>query len=174
MQDKIDRRTMVALLGCGVVAARLEAAQHQAHTLQNSPADYRLQFFSPDEDRLLDQVCETVIPADDHSPGAHAAMVHRYIDLVVANSAPDVQAAWRIQIQAFDAAAVSRFGRGFTKLSGAEKAELVGSLAARASEASAPAELFFVRARKATLAGYYTSKIGLVDELGYRGNAVLP
>lgn len=173
MQEEIDRRTMVALLGCGILTARLAPAQEHAHTLRNSPADYRLQFFSPEEDRLLDEVCEMILPADEHSPGAHAALVHRYIDLVVANSPSETGATWRAQIKGFNDAAVSRFGKPFIDLSASEKSDFLGSLASRAANASTPAELFFNRAQKMTIAGYYTSKIGLIDELGYQGNQVL-
>jgi len=173
MPDPIDRRMALALLGCGVLSTRIAAAQRQAHTLQKSPADYRLQFFSPEEDRLLDDICEMILPADEHSPGAHAAMVHRYIDLVVANSDRESQSVWRTRIRAVEDMAVARFGKVFTRLSGSEKADLVRVLAARAAQAATAAELFFLDARRMTLVGYYTSKIGLIDELGYRGNAVL-
>jgi len=82
----IDRRTTLALLGAGVLRANLSAAQHQAHALKADAKAYKLQFFTAQENDLLDRVAEMILPADDHSPGAHEAKVSLYIDLVVANS----------------------------------------------------------------------------------------
>src|SRR5215510_8112816 len=44
-----------------------------------------------------------------------------------------------------------------------------GSAASRHS----PLEAFFVMAKQATIRGYYTSKIGIHDELHYKGNVFL-
>ena len=53
----------------------------------NAPAwaagDYKLQFFTPAENDLLDQVMEMIIPADGQSGGAHAAKVSLFADRMV-------------------------------------------------------------------------------------------
>jgi hypothetical protein len=48
-------------------ACHMDAAPAKPHLAQ-----YKLQFFSEDESRLLDRLMEMIIPADSHSPGAHA------------------------------------------------------------------------------------------------------
>ena len=45
--------------------------------------DYKLQFFTPEENDLLDRVMDLIIPADAHSGGAHAANVSLFADRVV-------------------------------------------------------------------------------------------
>ena len=158
----MDRRTALALLGAGVAAARLEAAQQHLHALQAKPQDYKLQFFTPPEHQLIDAVAEMILPADDHSPGARGAKVADYIDLVVANSPRETQTSWRARLAAFDELAKQR-----GKVAALE-------LAARnEANPSTPAEHFFVDLKALTVFGYYTTEIGLLRELGYKGNAAL-
>jgi len=72
----IDRRTTLALLGAGVLRANLASAQHQAHAVMADAKAYKLQFFSAQENDLLDRVAEMILPTDDHSPGAHRSHLH--------------------------------------------------------------------------------------------------
>src|SRR4029079_7394245 len=43
-------------------------------------------FFTPAELKLVDELSEMIIPADDHSPGARAAKVAAYIDARLAEA----------------------------------------------------------------------------------------
>ena len=54
-----------------------------------------MQFFTEDENRLLDQLMEMIIPADDHSPGAHEAQTNLFADLMVASSSDAVKKQWQ-------------------------------------------------------------------------------
>ena len=161
----IDRRTTLALLGAGVLRAKLASAQHQAHALMADAKAYKLQFFSAQENDLLDRVAEMILPTDDHSPGAHEAKVSLYIDLVVANSPESTKRQWKEQLGAF--------GGEFGKLTQPEQAAMLNRLAAAEKNPGSPAEHFFVDVKSATLFGYYTSQVGLLKELGYVGNTVL-
>jgi hypothetical protein len=155
----VNRRTALSLLGWGVVSSRLEAAHQHLAALQASPQTYRLQFFTPQQYALVDRVAEMILPADDHSPGAHEAKVGYYVDLLVANSSAAVKADWKARLAAFE------------KLG--DPAAALQAVAAQESNPGTPAEHFFVDMKKATLFGYYTSKIGLLQELGYKGNEAL-
>ena len=60
------------------------------------PAEpYRLQFFRPDENELLDALMEMIIPADAHSPGARAAKVSLFADWMVSHDSAATQREWR-------------------------------------------------------------------------------
>jgi len=160
----MDRRMALQLLGLGVAASRIAIAQEHLHTIATQPRNYKLQFFAPAEDRLIDQIAEMIIPADDHSLGAHAAGVSKYIDLVVANSSADVQANWRSRLAAMS---------DFLKLSRADQKSKLDKLAAVESHPATPEERFFATMKKMTLFGYYTSQVGLIQGLEYKGNAAL-
>ena len=43
-------------------------------------------FFTKEEFALVDELTELIIPADDHSPGAKAALVASYIDFRLSES----------------------------------------------------------------------------------------
>ncbi len=128
---ELSRRSAAALLGLGVAASRLKAAQAALNALRRDPAEAKLQFFTPAQHELLDALTEMILPADEHSPGAHAAAVGKYIDLVVANSTPETQAAWRANLAAFEAFA-GQAGKPFLRAAPAQRAKVLEQLAARA------------------------------------------
>ncbi len=169
----VTRRTALGLLGAGVLSARLEAAQQHLHAIKTDPKTYRLQFFTAQENALVDRVAEMILPADEHSPGAHEAKVSYFIDLVAANSAESVKADWKSRLAAFDKTAVSRHGKPFVDLAPGDQATVLSRAAASEKNPSALEEHFFVDMKRATLFGYYTTEIGLIKELGYQGNQAL-
>jgi hypothetical protein len=156
----LDRRQAIALLAAGVLPSRLLDAQHELHQMAVNPGHYVPKFFQAGEFALIDQVAEMILPADNHSPGAHAARVADYIDLVVANSSSQTQTLWRERLTAFQSLPKATDPAGFAKL------------AASGDSPSEPAEHFFSDMRRMTLEGYYTSELGLIQELGYQGGHV--
>ena len=153
---EMDRRTALVLLSTALARG----------------AGTKPQFFSPEEFRLVDQVSELIIPADAHSPGAQKAQVAVFVDLVCANSAPATQRNWRARLQGFDAGARRAFGRSFVELGAGEQHKWMDRACSR-EEARTPAGLFFADLREATLFAYYTTRIGLQQELGYAGNSMM-
>jgi len=160
----VNRRTALGLLGLGVVSSRLEAAHQHLAALQASPQTYRLQFFTAQQHALVDRVAEMILPADDHSPGAHEAKVGYYIDLLAANSSAATKANWKSRLAEFEKLVAAQ---------GGDPAAALRTVAAQEKNPGTPAEHFFADMKKATLFGYYTSRIGLLQELGYKGNEAL-
>ena len=156
----MDRRRALGLVAAGALRSRLGAAD-------------QLRFFDERENRILDRLAETILPADDHSPGAHEAGVSQYLDLVAANSASGDQTAWKSGIAALDRLAQAKLGKPFLELKAGELAGLVGALAAHEQNPATTEERFFARVKQATLFAYYTSEVGLRKELGYLGNDAL-
>jgi hypothetical protein len=169
----VNRRTALALLGAGVLASRLEAAQAHLHAIRRNTESRRLIFFDPEAHRLIDALAEAIIPSDDHSPGAREAGVSDYIDLVAGNSAAAEQEQWRTGMAAFEAAARSELGNAYLDATPAEQAGLLNKLGSSAAEQGTPAGQFFARMKRMTVFGYYTSQIGLLKELEYKGNQAL-
>lgn len=169
---EMDRRRALALLGAGVAAARLEAAQQHLHALAAKPQEYKLQFFSTAEHELIDAVAGMIIPADAHSPGAHEAKVAAYIDLVVTHSPAGTKTNWKSRLAAFDALARQR-GKPFPALDAAGRAAVLNEVARNERQPSTLVEHFFVDVKHLTVSGYYSTEIGLRKELGYKGNEVL-
>ncbi len=163
------RRDAMSLLAAGVLPARLARAGQQAHTLRKNPASYRRQFFSESEHSLIDAVAEMIIPADSYSPGARAARVADFIDLIVANSAQAAQARWREQIAAFTALS----SLPFIDLPEAGKARILDLAAGEEQSPRTDAGRFFAAMKQMTVFAYYSSEPGIRKELGYLGNQAL-
>src|SRR5262249_55739587 len=79
------------VLGSRVVAQEQPGHDH-AHAAQatTSTAPYKLKFFTDEENKTIIDLSEQIIPTDDSSPGAKAAQVNEYIDLIVSESPVDV------------------------------------------------------------------------------------
>ena len=128
-----------------------------------TPADYKLQFFTPAENELVDQLTEIIIPADAHSPGAHAAQVSLFADLMVATSNDAVKGA---------------MARRFAIVSGScGKILAHGGRRASCRQRRTPfdrtSNTFLFVLKGMTVNGYYTSEIGIHKELEYVGNHLL-
>jgi hypothetical protein len=169
---RMTRRVALALLGAGVAHAQLDAAAAALRRLAGA-ASYTPTFFTGQEHRLLDTLGELMLPTTPRSPGARAARTADYIDLVVTHSPTGVQQAWRTQLAAIDADARSRAGSAFLALDDAAQRRVLDALSAREASPDTDAVRGFVRVKHATIDAYYTTEIGLRQELGYLGPQML-
>jgi hypothetical protein len=162
----MERRTALKIIGAGAVAPKLAVSTvtrcHGGESPQAVAAPHVLQFFTPEENQLLDQLMEMIIPADEHSPGAHAAQVSLFADLMVSTSSEEVKRHWRAGLQLIRAEA--------------ERTTLATALENSARGEDKPAnelEHFFVSLKQMTANGYYTSSVGIHQDLQYQGNTYL-
>ncbi|MBI3208147.1 MAG: gluconate 2-dehydrogenase subunit 3 family protein [Candidatus Solibacter usitatus] len=142
------------------------AAPPQALAVENAKPS----FFKDDEFETVRRLAEAIIP------GAIAAAVPYYIDMVV-NGSAQWKKLFREGLTWLDAQSQSKYAKPFRELQEPNKIELLTPLCAMADRSTKPASQIEVRFFKAfkgmTADGFFTSKIGLVDTLGYRGNTVL-
>lgn len=131
------------------------------------------QFFSAAELRTIGAVAERIIPRTD-TPGALDAGVPAYVDFVVARNAT-LQKILREGLAWLDAEAGRQFAKGFAALESAQQIALLRPLsdAVDAGDDKAAGAVFFRAMKSLTADGYYTSQAGLLQELGYAGNAAL-
>jgi Gluconate 2-dehydrogenase subunit 3 len=142
--------------------------------LQKTQAAPKLVFLTAAQYATVDAVAETIIPADDHSPGARAARVADYVDLLLGESDAPTKEAWTSGLAALDQASTDRFTAPFAKASASQQTELLTELSRQELSPQTPLEQFFKVTKDATIRGYYTSEIGLHKELQYQGNKFLP
>ena len=157
----MERRTVLKLvmLGAFVPAAISLGQKEESAGKSGDTRKYQLQFFTEQENEMLDQLMEMIIPSDGHSPGAHAAKVNFFADLMIATSSDAMQQEWRRGLQLMrEEAARSSFQQALAKS------------AAHEDSPSNELEHFFVRLKAMTVQGYYTSLIGIHDDLQYQGN----
>ncbi len=174
----MSRRGALKALGTGLGAAALlpllsPQGAKAFEALQRTNGAPPLLVLSQTQHATVDAFAEAIIPADDHSPGARAARVVDYIDLLLSESSDEVKESWMTGLAALDEATQTRYSAPFVKLSPAQVEELLTDLSRNERDPQTPAEQFFRTTKDATIRGYYTSEIGIHEELGYQGNQFL-
>ena len=169
-----SRRAAVKAIGAIAVWPYLSDHAAEAFaTVQATQAPPALAFLTAAQYTTLDALAETIIPADDQSPGARAARVADYIDLLLSESDDPTQRAWTAGLALLDAESRRRFKVPYAQLTPPQATELLTPLATNEDSPNAPLEQFFKTTKDATIRGYYTSEIGIHKELEYKGNRVL-
>jgi len=164
----MERRTILKLIAAGVLPGSNGLVQ-----LARAQDDYSPEFFSKSQIRLIDALTEVIIPTDDHSPGAQAAMVARYIDVTVADGGRQTQRTWRDGLKAVSKSAKKRFKKNFARCDAEQQDAVVAEMARNEGDPATDLERFFAVLKRATLDGYYTSKVGIHEDLNYQGNSAL-
>ena len=133
-------------------------------------------FFTKEELALLDELAETIIPADVHSPGARAAKVAGYIDGRLAEAylpvEADVQQRWRDGLRRVDVLSQEMNGAAFLAASPEKRVAVLTRMAASEKDPQTAEEKFFRELKATTILGYYTSEIGIHQEMEYKGNTL--
>lgn len=173
----VSRRTALKTLGAGLGAAvwpyLSDSAAEAFAGIQAANAAPKPVFLTAAQYAAVDAVAETIIPSDDHSPGARAARVADYIDLLLAESDRETQQTWTAGLAALDEASQRRFRAPYARLTPAQMVELLTDISRNEFNAQTPLDRFFKTTKDATVRGYYTSEIGIHKELAYKGNQFL-
>lgn len=158
----MNRRTVLKALSVPLLpveALRAAESHCSATGVGSDLAGYKFVFFTGAEQALLERLMELIIPADDHSPGAKAARVPAFADLMISTGPERTRNGWRAGLAAFAAA---------------ESTEPLETVLARAAaEEETPQSVlgrFFVELKRTTIDGYYTSSAGIHEEMRYVGN----
>ena len=152
----MERRTALKIVALGALAPAdiTRAGGSGLPDAAWTPGHYRLRFFTGQEIELLDNLMEMIIPADEHSPGARAARVSLFADLMVATSDDPSKKLWR---------------KGLQRMRDeADQTSLNAALARSAASEGSPVndlERFFGHLKEMTVNGYYTSAIGIHRDL---------
>jgi hypothetical protein len=173
------RRTILKALGASAGAAALapflsDEGLLAFAELQRTGEAAALKVLSPGEFTTLEALVEAIIPADERSPGARAARVAEYVDLLLGESEETAREEWRAGLRAVEAEAQARFGAAFAGLRPEGAVTLLTEWSAREKAPESPLEVFFNTTKDATITGYYTSEIGIHQELRYKGNTFTP
>jgi len=184
LADQVSRRRALKILvGTASAAASLPVIGEGAARVSGprchlaSPAvemaAHPPKFFRPEEIRTREALSETIIPADDHSPGAKAARVWEYIDEIVADADKRTKDLWRQGLASLQGMAERKHGKSFEDCTADQQVALVESISENEDDPTRPEDRFFVAAKRATIDGYYTSAIGIHQDLQYQGNTAL-
>jgi len=175
---KVSRRAALKAFGAGVgTVAALPWLSDEGllafARIQEANAAPQPKALTPAQFQTLEALVEMIIPADDRSPGAKQARVADYIDLLLSESEPEQRLRWIGGVAALDAEASARFKTPFVKLGAAQSDAILHDISRNELAPQSALEEFFVMAKQATIRGYYTSELGIHQELRYKGNKFL-
>ena len=119
MPDDVKRRDLFRLTAGGLLVAGLGRAE--------TPA-----FFSAEEFAAVDELMETIIPTDSHSPGAKAAGCAAYVDRQLAESTEnDDKKVWREGVRALMARSKEKFDKPVAELTPDQRITLLEEIAGK-------------------------------------------
>jgi len=163
--------------------------------IQQAKAPPQLKVLTTAQYQTVEALVEAIIPADERSPGAKEARVADYIDLLLSEAPVSLKQRWLNGLSALDAESSARFGSPFLRLPAARMEALLAEISRnelrkedesqppqvdtllgevrRPDPRQTPLQVFFADTKQATIHGYYTSEIGIHQELRYQGNKML-
>lgn len=180
-----DRRewlkTSATLLGAAVLPLPAEsAAASQTQSTPKAPPRHgnetrsATRFFTPEQHELVDELTETIIPEDSHSGGAKSARVTDFIDKTLRETQDDDQKrTWKEGLPLIDSMSRHYNGKSFVDAPPEERTAVLTVLSDNDHMTDLPEVKFFKELKHLTVIGYYTSKVGIHDDLQYKGNRVI-
>ena len=173
---------VASAVGAAAVPRWVESLSAQARTVAHmdpaqavaAAAAWKPQVLTSRQNDAVIALSELIIPATD-TPGAKAALVNRFIDRVLSTAQTPERTEFLHGLDWMDARCRARFGKD---VAGATDAQLTALLTTLSEEGThtpedAPGVAFFKAMKSMTISGYYTTEIGLRQELGEDGRMVL-
>jgi hypothetical protein len=176
--SRVSRRAALRAIGTGLgTVAALPWLSDEGllayARIQETNAAPQLKALSPPQFTTIEILVDAIIPTDERSPGAKQARVADYVDLLLSEGDRELILQWIGGLAALDAEAMSRFRAPFSRLNAGQVDAILQDISRNEKAPQTPLETFFVMAKQATIRGYYTSKIGIHEELQYKGNQFL-
>lgn len=186
--NKVSRRAALKSIAVGVGAAGSlpilgdgALGQHnhnhpamnapQARPATKSPAPSK--FFTAPEMVMVTILADQIIPTDERSPGAKAADVPAFLDLMVSKSPKEIQDLWRDGLAAVERMSRSKYVKSYNAITAEQQTALLTEISKNELNPRTLEERFFRALKNLTIDGYYTSEIGIQQDLQYKGNAYL-
>ncbi len=162
------------ILGNGVPGGKPEHSAHSPTAIQTPPrpiGNWRPLFFDEHQNETVVVLTELIIPETD-TPGAKASKVNQYIDLMLNEEAAERQKMFILGLAWIDSRSLQTHNRPFVRLNPQEQTNLLNPLVDPANQN--PADVsgveFLNELKEITIFAFYTSQIGLEQELQHGGN----
>ncbi len=154
-------KATTALLGGVLVASTgvLTACDRQPHAQASA-------VLTPDDQALIEEIADTILPPTAASPGAKAAGVGAAINLLLTDCFEPADQQRVVQgLEEFRAICRNRCGRGFATLAPPEREQLLREIDAEAQRAGETH--WFGLMRELVLSTYFNSEVGATQALRY-------
>jgi hypothetical protein len=172
MQRREVLRRVAWMLG-GAVSAPAALAILQGCSAKETPggetqSSWSPKFLTGPEALLVSAIASTIIPSSSTSSGATEAGVAAFIDSALAAVYPkDAQDRFKAGITEFASAAQAAKGKSFVDQMPGEREEFLGEYLGKALEGERNPKPFILMARELTLLGFFTSRVGITENMEY-------
>jgi hypothetical protein len=162
------------ILGQSAVTPAVERAAHM-HSGGNAEVapdpNWKPLLLDAHENETVEVLTELIIPTTQ-TPGAKAALVNRFIDLMLSDEDAEKQKSFLHGLSWLEGRALQLHGRPFVGLTPDQQTALLTPLADPANNKpeDQPGVHFFQEIKDLTIHGYYSSKIGMEQEMEYGGD----
>ena len=99
--------------------------------------------------------------------------MNEYIDVIVSSATDTVKKLWVDGLAVMDRMARDQYRHEYAQCTADQQAALMEQISRNEEKPVALEERFFAALKAATIDGYYTSKIGIHQDLAYQGNTVV-
>jgi gluconate 2-dehydrogenase gamma chain len=177
-----NRRTMLKVLGAAPVAAGFawtEAEARQAHqhaqaarqAAEQAETRFEPKFFTAHEYATVRVLVDMIIPKDERSGSATDAGVPEFMDFIMLDQ-PLNRVAMRGGLGWLDRECLRRFDKTFVDSTVAERSAVLDDIAwpHKARPEFSHGVAFFNAFRDLTASGFFTTRMGMIDDLQYMGN----
>ncbi len=150
------------------------AITHAFKVTATETPGWKPRLFTSAQNHFVEILAELIIP-ETETPGASAALVNQHIDLVLSEETQEEQRTFLEGLESIDQISTSQYGKPFSKLSQDQQVALLTRLAddSQVLPEEEPGRRFFLDLRRRTVFAYYTSRVGIHEELEYKGKQVL-
>ena len=163
-ENDLSRRDIIKLGAAATVAASIGVGDAAGQARVGG-------FLTEAEFAMLDELSEMIIPTDAHSPGARAAKVAEFIDSRLAEAwDPKDRTDWRSGLALVDQLSQESHKVPFLKASADQRVAVLTGMAQNENDPKKPEEVFFKELKSRVVYAYYTSEIGIKQEMEYKGN----
>jgi glucoside 3-dehydrogenase (cytochrome c) hitch-hiker subunit len=165
---------VIATINPGDALAGPHQHVHAAAPPAAAAAAWKPLFFNAHQNETVIILSELIIPATD-TPGAKAAKVNEFIDLMLSEEDSATKREFLRGLAWMDMKSNELYGVNFKDATPQQQTALLVTLSS-GKNTSLEDQLgveFFNTIKSYTINGYYTSEIGLIKELGYKGNSYL-
>ena len=185
---RTTRRQAIRTIAAGMGAAassvwvdnlRALAQKHALHAsafvdAAQAAGAVRPKILNAQQFELVGTLVELIIPTTD-TPGAKAAKVDAYVDAVLASAQPADRERFLAGLNWLDRRSRALYGKGFNVATTEQQIGLLTRISddVKGSSEAREGREFFAAIKSMTIAGYYTTEIGLNQELGDDGHLVL-
>jgi hypothetical protein len=161
----LNRRDLfrTALAGTGALTLEAQHAHSPTEPSRAEASEWKPLLFDSHQNETVVTLSELIIPATD-TPGAKAARVNEYIDLILHDGAADRRNEFLEGLGWLDGFAIRKHANPFVACSPEQQIAMLKELDRAGDEPDLKTgAAFFAEMKRLTASGYYTTRIGISE-----------